>query len=60
MRASRSQLEALGTCGRATLDTLMGTEPEPSLPAQELRGSRTVEGIPWDTGFEPDSVVGRG
>lgn len=39
----------------------MGTEPEPSLLAQELRGStRIVEGIPWDTGFEPDSVVGRG
>lgn len=39
----------------------MGTEPEPSLLAQELRGSTgIVEGIPWDTGFEPDSVVGRG
>lgn len=61
MRASSSQSEVLGTCGRTTLGYPMGTEPEPSLPAQELRGSRGImEGIPWDTGFESDSVVGKG
>lgn len=37
-----------------------GTEPEPSLLAQERRDSRgIVEGIPSNTDFEPDSVVGR-